>query len=77
MYKIDDKIICIYTISNFMGDPIFEEGKTYKVLNIDGDDITLNHNLYANEYNSFKSDFIRRNFKTLKEMRKIKIKSLL
>lgn len=74
--KVGDKFMCIYTINNIMDLPLFEEGKVYEVLDVDGDDITLNHNLYANEYGSFKIDFVKRNFKTLKEIRKKKLDKL-
>lgn len=74
--KKGDKLMCIYTINNIMDMPLFEEGKTYEILDIQDDEVCLNHNLYANEYGYFYIDFVQRNFKTLKEIRKKKLNKI-
>jgi hypothetical protein len=61
-----DKLICINEIKNIMNMPLFEKGKTYDVLYVDNEDVEvmvcLNHNLYANEYNSFPLEWVNKNF---------------
>ena len=65
--KKGDKLICINEVNNFLKQPLFEKRKTYDVLYIDNEDVQvmvcLNHNLYANEYNSFPLDWVNKNFK--------------
>jgi hypothetical protein len=62
-----DKLICTKEVTNFLNQPLFEKGKTYDVLYVDNEDVEvmvcLNHNLYANEYNSFPLDWVNKNFK--------------
>lgn len=61
-----DILICNETVNNLFGDPLFEKGKEYKVLYIDNEKVEvmvcLNHNLYANEYNSFPIEWVNKNF---------------
>ena len=61
-----DKLICKETVNNIFGMPLFEKGKEYEVLYIDNETlkimVTLNHNLYGNEYNNFPIDYINKNF---------------
>jgi hypothetical protein len=63
-----DKLICKETINNVLGWTLFEKDKEYDVLYVDNEQIkvmvTLNHNLYANEYNSYPIEWVNKNFKT-------------
>lgn len=67
--KRGDKVKCKRTIKNFLGWVLFEKGKTYNVLHVDNEDIhvmvTLDHNLYANEYMSYELDWVTKNFTLL------------
>jgi hypothetical protein len=64
-----DKLICQKEVNNLLGQPLFERGKEYDVLYVDNEDVEvmvcLNHNLYANEYNSFPLEWINSNFKKI------------
>ena len=64
-----DKLICQKEINNFLGQPLFEKGKEYDVLYVNNEDVEvmvcLNHNLYANEYNSFTLEWVNSNFKKI------------
>jgi len=60
--KIGDKLKCVKTINNLLGWPLFKEGEIYDVMNIHGREITLNHILYGNEYESYDIDFINEYF---------------
>ena len=64
-----DKLICQKQINNFLGHTLFEKGKEYDVLYVNNEDVEvmvcLNHNLYANEYNSFPLDWVNSNFKKI------------
>jgi len=71
--KKGDKLVCIIGVNNVIGMPLFEKGKIYEVLYVDGDDITLNHTLYANEYSDFSLGFVEEYFRTLKDVRKEKL----
>ena len=50
--KVGDTFICIKTVNNMFGAPLYIKDNTYKVLFIDEKNNTLimNHNLIANEY---------------------------
>ena len=76
MYKKGDKLKCINTIKAAFG-PLFIEGRTYEVLHVDDDHITLKHILYANEYMEFLIDFVKENFKSISEMRENKLNQIL
>ena len=76
MYKKGDKLVCLNTINNFIAEPLFIEGEIYTVLDVDGEDVTLDHILYANEYADFTIDYIDKNFATLKEIRKEKLNKI-
>lgn len=62
-----DKLICKETVNNIFGMPLFEKGKEYEVLYVDNEQtevmVTLNHNLYANEYMQYSLDWIIKKFK--------------
>lgn len=62
-----DKLICKETVNNIFGMPLFEKGKEYEVLYVDNEQtevmVTLNHNLYANEYMQYSLDWISKKFK--------------
>lgn len=61
--KKGDEYRCVKTIENIFGWPLFEKDKVYKVLGmIDNDDITLNHVLYGNEYQSVTKEYVFKNF---------------
>lgn len=62
-----DKVIPFETIRNTFGQPLFEKGITYEVLDVDGDYVTIDHILYANEPMPHKIDWVIRNFKIIKE----------
>jgi hypothetical protein len=63
------KLLCNKTINNFMGMPLFIEGKEYEVLYVDHEktdvQVCINHVLYANEYNTFPVEWVRKNFKEI------------
>lgn len=62
-----DKLICKETVNNIFEMPLFEKGKEYEVLYVDNEQtevmVTLNHNLYANEYRQYSLDWISKKFK--------------
>jgi hypothetical protein len=60
-----DKVICLYDIDNFFGQPLFKENQIYTVLEVSDNLIYLDHTLYANEYNSFESEWVNENFKKI------------
>lgn len=57
--KIGDRYICKETIHNIFNDELFEKGKIYEILDFDDDEVTLNHNLIANEYMSYKKSILK------------------
>lgn len=63
------KLLCKKTVKNILGMPLFVEGKEYEVLYVDHEkpqiNVCLNHNLYANEYNTFPLEWVRKNFKEI------------
>ena len=64
-----DKLLCTEDVNNVFGMPLFEKGKEYEVLCVDNEQvktyITLNHNLYANEYMEHDLEWILKRFKQL------------
>jgi len=60
--EIGDKLKCLNSIYNIFQKPLFIKNYIYEVLGVDGDEITLNHILYANEYDSYNINFILENF---------------
>ena len=60
--KIDDKVRCLKTINNLFGWVLFIEGDTYDVLNVTEYGVTLNHILYADEFEEYDFNFINQNF---------------
>lgn len=77
-YKKDDKLVCIKDIDNMLGNPLFKKGEIYTILYISADkeDITLNHILYGNEYGILSEEYLDKNFISLKESRKQKLKKI-
>ena len=67
--KKGDKLICIETIDNLFGQPLFEKDKEYNVLYVDNEDVKvmvcLDHNLYANEYATFPLEWVAEKFKSV------------
>jgi len=61
--KEEDKFICTKQVNNLLGWSLFNEGESYTVLHVDGDEVFLDHVLYANEYLGRTIDFINENFK--------------
>ncbi len=63
------KLVCKKTVKNIVGMPLFVEGKEYEVLYVDHEKpqikVCLNHALYANEYNTFPLEWVRKNFKEI------------
>ena len=61
-----DKLKCLEDIPNVLGMPLFEKDKIYEVLYVDHEDTTiqvcLNHNLYANEYETFDLNWVNKKF---------------
>jgi hypothetical protein len=61
-----DKLKCLEDIPSFLGMPLFEKDKIYEVLYVDHEDTTikvcLNHNLYANEYETFDLNWVNKKF---------------
>lgn len=64
-----DKLLCTEDVNNVFGMPLFEKGKEYEVLCVDNEQvktyITLNHNLYANEYMEHELEWVLKRFKQL------------
>jgi hypothetical protein len=58
--KIGDKYICEKSIYNIFNKPLFIKGKIYKILEIDGDHIVLDHILYSNEYMGHKKSILKK-----------------
>ena len=67
--KTGDKFKCTNTVNNLLGWTLFKEGDTYEVLYVEevmGTTlVTLNHNLYSNEYMEQDLNFIKENFTPL------------
>jgi hypothetical protein len=65
-----DKLICKNDINNVFGWPLFEKNKEYKVLYVDNESIeimvTIEHNLYGNEYKEYPIEWVKQNFKYVK-----------
>jgi hypothetical protein len=68
--KKGDILICIENVNNFLDMPLFEKGKEYEVLYVDNEQreimVTLNHNLYGNEYVQYPIDWVNKKFKYAK-----------
>lgn len=60
--KIGDKLKCKNDINNLFECPLFIKDNIYEVLHIDGNLITLNHILYANEFADFEEEYVLKNF---------------
>jgi len=58
-----DKFLCLEDVKNVFGFPLFKKDDTYTVLYLDDDSVTLDHILYANEYNSFPIEWVLEKFK--------------
>ena len=62
-----DVLICLEDVNNIFGNPLFEKGKEYNVLYVDNEQIevmvTLDHNLYANEYTQYSIEWVNKKFK--------------
>lgn len=71
LYKINmnkgDKLICIESVFNFLGQPLFIKDEVYLILGIDNDELFLNHTLYGNEYMSYPKEWINKKFKIYDE----------
>jgi hypothetical protein len=69
MIKDGAKMRCLESIYNIFKQPLFEKGKTYEVLHYDKkyEEVTLNHVLYGNEYQSFPKSWVKRNFEFIEE----------
>ena len=76
-----DKLICLKTINNMIGNPLFIKGDKYEVLYIDNEstrvEVCLNHVLYANEYNTFSLEWVLENFTSVSTYRDNKINKIL
>ena len=64
--KKGDKLKCLEDIPNFLGMSLFKKDHIYEVLYVDHEDTTikvcLNHNLYANEYETFDLSWVNKKF---------------
>ena len=64
-----DKLRCLKTLNNVFGQPLFLKNEIYEVLYVDQEDVkiyvTLNHILYANEYQPYDLEWINKHFKKL------------
>ena len=56
--KIGDKYLCKESVKNIFGNTLFESGLVYQILDFDENEVTLNHNLIANEYMSYKKSIL-------------------
>jgi len=65
--KKGDKLICLKTIKNLLGKPLFKKGEIYEILFVDNEDVkvtfVLNHIQYGNEYAIYDMEFVTKNFK--------------
>lgn len=58
--KIGDKYLCLETINNMFNTSLFESGDVYEILDFDETEVTLNHNLIANEYMSYRKSILEK-----------------
>jgi hypothetical protein len=58
--NIGDKYLCEEGFINLFGIPLFEKGEIYEVLDFDDTEVTLNHNLIANEYMSYPKSILEK-----------------
>jgi hypothetical protein len=56
--KIGDKYLCKESVKNIFGITLFESGLVYQILDFDENEVTLDHNLIANEYMSYKKSIL-------------------
>jgi hypothetical protein len=56
--KIGDKYLCKESVKNIFGNTLFESGLVYQILDFDENEVTLDHNLIANEYMSYKKSIL-------------------
>jgi hypothetical protein len=68
--KKGDKLRCLETIYNLMGKPLFKKDEVYNVIYIDNESVNvmvcLDHILYANEYQDFEIEWVKKNFEYVK-----------
>lgn len=58
--NIGDKYLCEEGFINLFGMPLFEKSEIYEVLDFDDTEVTLNHNLIANEYMSYPKSILEK-----------------
>ncbi len=75
-YKVGDKLVCIRNINNLIDYPLFIKDEIYEILDVSYDYVIINHISYGNEYGDFSIDFIDKNFKSIKQIRKEKLEKL-
>lgn len=64
--KKGDQFRCRKNIVNLFGWPLYIKDNVYKVIGMrDNDEITLDHIIYANEYQSITKEYIFKNFEKL------------
>lgn len=68
MIKDGAKMICLESVYNIFEQPLFIKDEIYEVLHYDEkcEYVTLNHILYANEYQSFPKSWINKYFELIK-----------
>ena len=73
--KIGDRLRCTYSVNNVFGRKLFIKDNIYEILYIDKCDgnITLDHILYANEYDDCTIEFVNSHFINIREERKEKL----
>lgn len=75
--QIGDIYIAKETILNVFGWPLYSRGEEYRIISIENDGLTLNHILYANEYQPISYKLFGEKFISKKELRDEKINEIL
>lgn len=75
--KKGDILICENEIKNTFGWILFKKGEKYEILDIDVDDVYLNHKLYGNEFSPFSIDWVNKNFTNIIDIRNNKIENII
>lgn len=75
-YNVGDKLVCIRNVYNLIDYPLFIKDEIYEILDVSYEYVIMTHILYGNEYGDFSIDFIDKNFKPIKQIRKEKLEKL-
>ena len=75
-YNVGDKLVCIRNVYNLIDYPLFIKDEIYEILDVSYEYVIMTHILYGNEYGDVSIDFIDKNFKPIKHIRKEKLEKL-